>query len=162
MIRSFDHYLELISKWGVVICVFFMLNLTIANIVMRWFQLSAYWIEPMVRHLVFTAAFLGASLATSNKQHIKIDILARFLANSQNKQLEVWVERLVTIITIVATIILTIAAIDLVKVESEFGKAVFWGIHSSVLIGIIPFGVGLISLRLIFRLLLSCQKGVDN
>ena len=48
------------------------------------------------------------------------------------------------------------------KVELEFGRDVFWGIHSGFLVGIIPFGFLLISLRFIFILFLINEKKVGS
>jgi len=107
---------------------------------------------------VFLAAFLGGSLATGNRHHIKIDILSRILEKSDNKQMAEYIDKLITLVTLTATVVLTIASINLTKVEFEFGKEVFLGVHSGFLIGIIPFGMGLISMRLILRFLLSFSK----
>lgn len=153
MIRTLDHFLDQSSKWGIVFCVFVMLILTVMNIVLRWFEVSIHWVEPAVRHLVFIAAFLGGSLATGARHHIKIDIISRLL--EKKKKAQKYIDQVVTIITLVATILLTYASINLVKVEFEFGKETFLNIHSGYLISIIPFGMGLISIRLLLRFLMS-------
>jgi TRAP-type C4-dicarboxylate transport system permease small subunit len=156
MIKAFDHLLDQSSKWGIVFCVFVMLILTIMNIVLRWFEVSIHWVEPTVRHLVFIAAFLGGSLATGARHHIKIDVVSRLLEKKKNVQK--YIDQIVTIGTLIATVLLTNASIDLAKMEFEFGKEVFLNIHSGYLISIIPFGMGLISIRLVLRLLMSFQK----
>ena len=155
MIRALDDSLHSLSKWGVVLCVAFMLLLTLTNIILRWFQFSVHWLDPLVRHLVFLAAFFGGSLATGSRHHIKIDILPRFIEKSGNRNYQIWLDRFVTSVTLISTVLLGKAAIDLVLVEAQYGKTVFWGIHSSYLIGIIPVGMILISLRLAFRFLLT-------
>ena len=158
MIKTIDNALENISKWGTVLCVLLMLLLTVMNIVLRWFEVSLLWVEPLVRHLVFIAAFFGGSLATSHNHHIKIDLLARVLEHSKNEALKLWLERLLLLVTLIATSVLCYSSINLSKVEFEFGKEVFFNIHSGYLVSIIPFGMGLISLRLLFRILLSFGK----
>jgi TRAP-type C4-dicarboxylate transport system permease small subunit len=159
--KTFDHFLDQSSKWGIVFCVFVMLILTVMNIVLRWFEVSIHWVEPAVRHLVFIAAFLGGSLATGARHHIKIDIISRLLEKKKNAQK--YIDQIVTIVTLVATILLTYSSINLVKVEFEFGKEVFLNIHSGYLISIIPFGMGLISIRLLLRFLMSfgVQEGSE-
>ena len=37
------------------------------------------WIDPLLRHLVLWVALLGASLATRQERHIKIDLLSNYL-----------------------------------------------------------------------------------
>lgn len=155
MIKALDHLLDQSSKWGIVFCIIIMLLLTIMNIVLRWFEVSIHWVEPLVRHLVFVAAFLGGSLATGERHHIKIDVLSRLLEKKENANKII--DRVVTIITLIATVTLASASMDLAKIEFEFGKEVFLNIHSGYLISIIPFGMILISLRLIFRFLMSFQ-----
>jgi TRAP-type C4-dicarboxylate transport system permease small subunit len=161
MMKTFDHFLDQSSKWGIVFCVFVMLILTVMNIVLRWFEVSIHWVEPAVRHLVFIAAFLGGSLATGARHHIKIDIISRLLEKKKNAQK--YIDQIVTILTLVATILLTYSSTNLVKVEFEFGKEVFLNIHSGYLISIIPFGMGLISIRLLLRFLMSfgVQEGSE-
>jgi TRAP-type C4-dicarboxylate transport system permease small subunit len=48
---------------------------------------------------------------------------------------------------------------DFFVVEKEFGAPSFLGIHSAYLVGIIPFGMGLISLRFFNRLIIGLLQG---
>ena len=157
MIQKIDDFLNRLSSWGIVICVSLMLVLTLVNISLRWFEHSVLWIEPLVRHLVFMAAFLGGSLATGNKNHIRIDVLARLLEKREDA-LGAWIEKSVTLVTFIAAVTLAIASYDLTKIEFEFGKEAFLNIHSGYLVAIIPAGMTLISARLLFRFLLSFKK----
>jgi TRAP-type C4-dicarboxylate transport system permease small subunit len=162
MIKRFDNFLHEFSKWGVTICVVFMLTLTILNIVLRWFEVSILWIEPLVRHLVFLGAFFGGSLATGERHHIKIDILSRLLEKFDKKVLLEWVEIFLTLVTLTATIVILIGSIDLSKIEFEFGKHSFLDIHSGYLVSIIPAGMALISLRLVMRFLILSTKRIKE
>jgi len=162
MIKRFDDFLDNISKWGVVFCVIFMLLLTISNIVLRWFQLSALWVEPLVRHLVFVAAFLGGSLATGNQHHIKIDLVSKLLEKLKKEKLRRLLDLFLSIGTLFATFFLIKAGTDLAIIEFEYGKPAFLGIHSGYLLSIIPCGIGLISLRLFLRFLLQLGFGREK
>lgn len=155
MIKRFDNFLDSVSKWGIIISLFVMLILSLSSIVLRWFGISFYWIDPLVRHLVFVGAFLGGSLATARNQNIKIDLLTRYLEHKNNVKLKKIFQQIITLITIVIVLILVKSSWDFVKVELEFGKEVFWGIHSAFLVGIIPLGFLLLSLRLVCRLCLN-------
>lgn len=155
MIRKLDNFLDLIAKWGVLVCIGLMLVLSLTNITLRWFENSVLWIEPLVRHLVFLAAFFGGAIATGEGQHIKIDLLSKILERTDNKLAQVIVERIVLLACLLATLILTKAGYDLVLVEKEYGGEAFLGIHSAYLIAIIPFGMGFISLRFFLNLFLK-------
>lgn len=160
MIKSFDDFLQSFSKWGVTLCVALMLSLTILNIALRWFEISILWIEPLVRHLVFLAAFFGGSLATGDNQHIKIDIVSRFLEKADKPLLSKWLEVLITLVAFTAAVTLVVSSVNLSLVEFEYGKKEFLNIHSGFLVSIIPFGMSLISLRLFLRVLLFTFKKV--
>lgn len=155
MIKKLDDYLDKISFYGIVLAVSLMLLLTVLNIVLRWFNTSILWVDPLVRHLVFLSAFLGGALATGKDNHIRIDLASKLLENLKKPKLKVWVERIIYIITMGTTIYLAKAGMDFAKIELEFGKVAFLGLHSGVLVAIIPFGMGLISLRYLFRFLLT-------
>ncbi|MCT4641951.1 MAG: TRAP transporter small permease [Bacteriovoracaceae bacterium] len=137
----FDRIIELI----LVTCVTGIIVFSMLNIILRWFHYSFSWIDPLVRHLVFFSAFLGAVLATAADRHIKVDILQR----SINKNLSV--RKFVTVLNfVIITSVLTVlsyASINFVRSEFIYGKEEFLGIHSSVLTGIIPLGFCLMTIR---------------
>lgn len=155
MIEKIDRFLDNFSYYGIVICVFLMLGLTVLNISLRWFNVSILWIDPFVRHLVFMSAFLGGVLATGKDNHIRIDLIGKVLEKYNKKSLSLWITRLNFSVAILATLLLAKAGVDFTKVEMEFGKEAFLGIHSGILTAIIPFGMSLIGLRFFLRLLLT-------
>jgi TRAP-type C4-dicarboxylate transport system permease small subunit len=158
MIKKIDRFVGGIAFYGIVIAVALMLSLTILNIVLRWFNTSIVWVDPMVRHLVFLSAFLGGTLATGEDNHIRIDLAAKILETKKLNKTKIWLERAVILITCIATILLAQAGLDFAKIELEFGKDVFLGIHSGYLVGIIPFGMGLLTLRFVLRLLMTFNR----
>ena len=57
-----------------------MVVLAFAQVVMRnVFGTGFLWADPLVRHLVLWAGFMGAALATSAERHIGIDAINKFL-----------------------------------------------------------------------------------
>lgn len=159
IITIFDDVLEKISRWGIILCLYVILGFAVLSIVLRWMGMSPSWLEPMIRHVVFLSAFLGGSLATSKNVHIKVDLLTKVVEASSSKILH-WLHRnLVTFFCLVVTVALTKAAYDFFLVEKEFGTVGFLGIHSSWMVGIIPFGMGLIALRFLNQLILGLMKG---
>lgn len=162
MIKKIDNFIDKISFYCIVVAVMTMLLLTVLNIVLRWFNTSILWVDPLVRHLVFLSAFLGGSLATGRDNHIRIDIVSKVFERFNKPGLKILVDRLVLLVTLIATILLAKAGYDFTKMELEFGKEIFLGIHSGTMVGIIPFGMGLIALRYLLRLLLTFTKDIEG
>lgn len=161
MIKKFDFILDQFSKWGVILCIFFMLTLSLVSITLRQFEITFLWIEPLVRHLVFVATFFGGAIATGKSEHIKIDILARILEKSENQHLRVWLQRLILSATLVAVGILVKSSIDLMHLEFEDSRLAFFNIPTGYLLGIIPFGMGLIFLRIVVKIALTFTQKVS-
>jgi len=161
MIKKVDSFFEAISKWGVLITVILMLGLSLSSIILRWTGYSFHWIDPLVRHLVLIAAFFGGSLATGMKQNIKIDLMSRYLENKKLPKLKYYLDQSVTFFSLVIVGFMAKASWNFYKDELEYGKKVFFGIHSSSLVAIIPVGFILIAIRLLFRLALDLKDEKD-
>jgi TRAP-type C4-dicarboxylate transport system permease small subunit len=117
------------------------------------------WLEPLTRHLVFLSAFLGGSLATSKRVHIRVDLLTKLVEISNSKIIK-WIHHnLINLFCFITCLILTKASYDFFLVEKEYGAPAFLDIHSSWLVGIIPVGMGLISLRFLNQLLIGIVHG---
>jgi TRAP-type C4-dicarboxylate transport system permease small subunit len=155
LIRIFDDILERLSRWGLISCLLMILSLAVMAIFFRWGGKSFMWLEPLVRHLVFLSAFLGGSLATSKNVHIKVDLLTKLVEMSSSKFIQ-WLHRnIITLFCCLTMLALLKSSYEFYLSEKEFGSPAFLHIHSSYLVAIIPFGVGLILLRFINQLILG-------
>lgn len=162
LILIFDDVLEKISRWGIVLSLFAILGLAVLAIVLRWMGSSVMWIDPLTRHMVFLSAFLGGSLATSKNVHIRVDLLTKLVEMSNSKVLK-WVHHnIVALFCFVTCLFLMKSGYEFYLVEKEFGAPAFLDIHSGFLVGIIPFGMGLIALRFLNQLLLGILNGGQN
>lgn len=155
MIEKFDKLQERFAFAVLVVALFGMLGLTLTNIVSRWFHTSFIWVEPVVRHLVFIAAFMGAVLATGKKTHIKIDLVGRWLEGGGKPRLRKAHFIFISLFSALACFLLAKAGYDFTLVEAQYGKKVFWGLHSSYLVAIIPLGFSLIGIRFLTGIFLS-------
>jgi TRAP-type C4-dicarboxylate transport system permease small subunit len=153
LFKQFDNILEKVSLWGLVSCLTLMLVFSFASIIFRWFNTSLLWIDPLVRHMVFLSAFFGGSLATSKGNHIRIDLASKIIEKVGGDKLEKVFNAGISLVCAVAVLWIVDAAIDFTKIELQYGKPVFWGIHSGFLVAIIPFGFGIISYRFFFQFL---------
>jgi TRAP-type C4-dicarboxylate transport system permease small subunit len=159
---TFDDILERVSRYGLVAALFMILGLSVFAIVLRWLGSSLMWIEPLVRHLVFLSAFLGGSLATSKNVHIKVDLFTKLLERSHSKIIH-WIHKnLIALFCLIVCVVLTKSGWDFYLVEKEFGAPGFLHIHSAYLVGIIPFGMGLIALRFFNQLIIGVVQGGER
>lgn len=161
-ITAFDGFLERFSRWGLILSMFLILGFSVFSIVLRWTGQSLMWLDPLVRHMVFLSAFFGGSLATSANVHIKVDLFTKLIEASKSKALHWLQKNIVNLFCLITTAVLTKAAWDFFLVEKEYGAPSFLNIHSSLLVGIIPFGMGLISIRYLNQLLLRLFKGNEQ
>jgi TRAP-type C4-dicarboxylate transport system permease small subunit len=158
---AFDEILDRFSRYGLIGCLFVILGLTVFAIALRWLGSSLMWIEPLVRHLVFLSAFLGGSVATSKHVHIKVDLLTKLIELTHSKVI-LWIHKnLISLFCFVVCLVLAKSGWDFYLVEKEFGAPGFLHIHSSLLVGIIPFGMGLIALRFFNQLMIGIVHGGD-
>ena len=149
---AIDRVVERFTFYALVVAVFAMLTFSVLTIVFRWFQITCLWFEPLVRHLVFSSTFLGGVIATGRGTHISIDIVGRYLENSGSKHRRIWLARTVALCCVLVLGWLIYASWKFVQVELQYGKEVFWGLHSGFLVAVIPVGFGLIGYRFLYRL----------
>ena len=150
VLQKIDQFLEEFCKIGLVISLSGILFFCVLNIILRWFDSTLLWVDPLVRHLVFLCAFLGGALATGRGQHIGIDIISKLLEQGDNKSMIQKLRGFISFISMVTLIWLTKAGFSMTLVEWEYGKESFLGIHSSVLMGIIPLGFIIIAYRFFY------------
>ncbi len=153
MIRDIQKLTDQIVGYLLVVVVALMLSLSIFAIVLRWFDQSLGWIDPLVRHLVFVTAFLGATLASGKSRHIAIEILPKFLENQGKHRALFILNKFINLATIIGTIWLFASGYQFYHVEKEYGQMLSLGLHSSTMVAIIPVGFALIFFRTILAFL---------
>lgn len=154
-LRNVDDWIEKSVTGVLFVCVLLMILCSMSIIVLRWFNSSFLWLEPLVRHLVFLSAFLGGALATGRGTHIGIDILGKFFESRKMMTAHMWVNRIINFASTIVLYFFVRLSIDFVKVEMEFGREIFLGIHSKYLVAIIPVGFGIIGIRFLLRFIVS-------
>lgn len=157
MLTKIDKYIDKFTFYLLAICLWGMLFFSVFSIILRWFDTAFMWTEPLVRHLVFFSAFLGGALATGKGNHIRIDLATKVL-EKKSPSFKKWLERIIDLVCTIACVLLLEAGYNFALVELEYGKEAFLGIHSGVLVFIIPVGMGLIALRFLLNFLISFTK----
>ena len=157
-----DRGIDWFSSKMLVLGIASMLILTLMNIVLRWCNLALMWVDPTVRHLVFLCTFLGGVIATGRGTHVGIDIIGKYLENVGKHHWQINIHRFICLVCTGTLIWLIKASISFLLVEIQYGKAQFLGIHSSILVSIIPFGFILIAYRFFFKFLDSFSAKVGE
>lgn len=152
---AIDEAIGKLSTVGLLVSLILMISLTVLNILLRWFDTTLLWIEPLVRQLVFLCAFLGGAVATGSRNHIAIDLAGRLMETFSLQGLRAWLDRLISLFCLGGLVWLIYAGYLLVLIEQEYGQEKFLGIHSSVLAGIIPAGLALIAYRFFYIFIAS-------
>ena len=73
------------------------------------------WIDPLLRHLVLWVALLGASLATRQERHIKIDLLSNYLPAAGQRVVQGGLDLLAALVCLS----LVVPGIDFVRDEAQ-------------------------------------------
>lgn len=95
-----------------IVCALVVMALVVfLQVVLRAFNTGFPWAEELARYLMIWAGFMGASIATKQRRHLKIDVLPRLL--SSNGRAKAIVVRL-------ASLISAVFCFFLVKVGYEF------------------------------------------
>ena len=127
ILRNIDVGVEKLSVFLLVVFIMTILTFSLTSIFLRWFGLSFHWIEPLIRHLVFSCAFLGGVLATGKGSHIGIDLLSRYLEGKKYKNFEDYLLIFTSFFSSALCLWLVHACVTFVKMELEYGKTIFWG-----------------------------------
>jgi len=106
-------------------------------------------LDLILRVLVLWLALCGASIATSKKRHIAIDVLNKIVPNK--------IKYLTSIITglfsVIICILLDEASINFILSEKQMGTEYVWGIEVWILQLILPFGFAMIGFKFLIYLL---------
>lgn len=135
-----------------------MLALTLLNIVLRLFDSTLIWAEPLVRHLVFFSAFLGAALASGHNEHIKIDIVSKLLTNKLYMKIY---EIIISLFTLIVLFYLFKSGHNFYAIEKDYPTDVFLFFKNYHLIALIPIGFFFIGLQSFLHLLESLVSLLD-
>jgi TRAP-type C4-dicarboxylate transport system permease small subunit len=104
------------------------------------------WIDPLLRHLVLWVALLGASRATRQEKHIKIDLLSNYLPAAKQR----WVQGGLDLLAALVCISLVLPGIDFVREEAQGGKFLILGIPLWFSQAVLPVMMGVIGARFVF------------
>jgi len=146
LFRFISNGLEKIEDYLASLALLFMIGLAFLQVILRNFwDTGVEWGDPIVRALVLWVGFLGASLATHQKGHIRFDVISKFLPPKVHRATEV----LVHFASALVCVLLAWAAYDFVLSEKEFGTMLVDKLPSWVALTIIPISFMVMAFRMV-------------
>ena len=125
-----------------------MIILASAQILLRnLFEFGFIWIDPLLRAMVLWLGLIGATIATREDRHIRIDLLTRTFSRNTHRLIQFLVGQFS------AWICLLIAwyGAGWIRLDFEDGVIAFAGIPAWVLEVIVPISFALIGVRFILK-----------
>ena len=121
-----------------------MILLSSGQIILRnFFDFGIIWIDPLLRALVLWTGLIGATVASRDNKHIRIDLISRMF----NKRIHLAIQVFVGLFTVVICSIITWHGSRWVLMDYQDSLTSFANLPSWVLELIIPLAFGLIALR---------------
>lgn len=111
------------------------------------FDTGILWGDALVRVLVLWVTFIGATIASRDDDHIRIDLLTRFIGDRSNA----WLERLRNLFTAFVAGVFAWYSLRFVILDYQDGITAFAAVPAWVCEVVMPFGAALISLRYLLR-----------
>jgi TRAP-type C4-dicarboxylate transport system permease small subunit len=145
-----DRLLAGLERAAIVVLLCSLLLLGLLQIILRnVFTSGLFWADEVLRHLVLWLGFLGASLATHEQRHLRMDVLARWMPEGAQS----WLDLLLNLVAASGCAILAQAAWTFVRFERESGVVLSVGLAVWMVQSIVPLGFALMMLRFALRML---------
>ena len=142
-----NHFLNRLEEALLVLLLGLMVLLAFLPILFRnVVSLGLIWLDPLLRHLVLWVALLGASVATREDRHIKIDLISPHLSPGK----KTWFSVGIYFFSGAVCWSLVSPAIAFVRDEFQAGKFLIGGLPLWVSQSIIPVMLGVIGARFLF------------
>ena len=156
MMLRFAGYFAVLENWGLSLTFVSTLTLAILQIVFRnVFDMGFLWLESFLRIQVLWLAMLGAMVASREGQHIKIDLLARFVAGRHAQFSRV----LVSLFAAGVCGLAADASVSLVQFEMEDNLMAFGEVPIWVCQLILPVGFSVMGLRFLAESVRTVRGG---
>ncbi|MDH4466459.1 MAG: TRAP transporter small permease subunit [Bacteriovoracaceae bacterium] len=155
-LKRINHWFDKAILKILILVILSLLLFSCWSIVSRLMHSTNLWAEPLMRHLVFLSLFLGATIAVANDQHIRMDLLTRYLEIRGFKKTESCLMIVLYLSCVVFLGFLVYASWDyyLVEKATESEAFLFFKLHHVLLT--IPFGLSLMAFRFFTHALDKC------
>jgi len=113
----------------------------------NFFDTGILWGDALVRVLVLWVTFIGATIASRNDEHIRIDLLTRFTGERSS----LWLDRFRSLFTAFIAGVFAWYSYEFVLLDYEDGILAFASVPAWICELVMPVGAALISLRYLIR-----------
>ncbi len=125
-----------------------MISVSVIQIILRnFFDTGLPSAELVVRHLILWVCFIGASMATYYRSHIKIDIINRLVPVGIKK----WIQLFADLFCLVVCVWLGKAGLDFDMDEYEYGGTLTADLPRWIFMVVIPVWFWIMSFRFALR-----------
>lgn len=159
-LKQLDAAIATVEKIVLLAAVAVMVTLVFAQVVARLFTGDFIWANALSKLLMIVICFLGVSLATRSRKHIRIDTLTRFLG-PRGRTLAAVIGELAALLLCIylarvgAFLVATNYA--LAEVASKALQVPAWAVQV-----VIPLGFSIIALRFFIRFLEDLRSLADG
>lgn len=159
LLRFLDKTLVKIETVFLVLFLTVMILLSFSQVVLRnFFDTGLLWADPLVRHLLIWAGFLGAAIATHEEKHISIDALSKFFSPRWKA-----ISQIVTsLFAVIVCYYLADAALVFLLDEKAAESEVFLSLPTWVALIILPAGYALIAVHFIVKIVENAMKVIGK
>ncbi len=162
--KKLDDTLARVEGWLIILFLGLMVFFTFIQVCLRGLYTHGHvqwanallgpldWSEPFARLLVLWLTFLGASLATRENKHIRIDLFGLFLSKK-------WIpirELILSVTCLFISGIMVKVSMDFVRLEITYGGVMFLNFPTWIGEIIMPVGFFLIGFRFMIRAVDQC------
>ncbi len=155
LLQALSRGLEKFESLLMALTLLFMIGVAFLQVVLRNFwDTGIAWGDPVVRALVLWVGFLGASIATQKRSHIRFDVFAKFLPRFLHR----WADVVVYLSSAGVSVLLAKASYEFVLSEKEFGDMLVPHLPSWIALSIIPVGFCIIA----FRMFLAALEDISG
>ncbi len=96
-LKQLDDGIFSLEKIIIVCALIVMAVVVFVQVLLRFFDMGIPWAEELARYLLVWTGFMGASIATRQRRHLKVDVLPRLLDNKPD--IKAYVVRLASLIS---------------------------------------------------------------
>jgi TRAP-type C4-dicarboxylate transport system permease small subunit len=146
--KSLTKFTDLLEDSLLILLLGSMIILGSGQIVLRnFFDFGFIWIDPLLRLLVLWTGLIGATVASRDNRHIRIDLLSRYLS----KNAHLLIQFLVGAFTTFICSVIAWHGASWVLLDYQDNLLGFQDLPAWVMESIIPLAFGLIALRYLFH-----------
>lgn len=158
-LKKISQFLGDLEKWVLVLLLGFLTAFALAQIILRnFFSTGFVWGDDLLRHGVLWISLLGATRATLESKHIRIDLLPRVLP----ARLGLIADSVCCFISLFVCVLLAWASWNFVQGERLAGDIAFAFIPYWWLELIFPISFGLMACRFCFNCIRGLIRGPEG